>query len=744
MLRIFSTPKKIPANLFSWLFIFLVPLFFWFHNRIYTGPAYLADEIGYLANASFLGGHWVDGASSYHAGYSIFITPVFWLFDRPSEIWRGAMVVNAVLWSGSFFLLHRLLIICCPTLSLGNKLITLFISMLYPTWLTMSGYVFVTSAFVFVFMASMVTLAQWRQGTTISLVPHSLLVGYLYWIHPTGIGVILASGLAVGLIAYQTKSYRDWFVHMLLMVILVFFYKKGVHDYLSIAMTPEGYVAFEHYPSMVAILAKMGNLSFWAACCVRVFGQFFYMIIGTFGLVTYGVAASVHQSLKWISQDGNSAVDLVRLAIAVYLILSLIFVMGIGAIMFSAYDTGQIDEWIFGRYIDHLLMPLLAFGVVALIHLTTLYRVAIVAIIMVILLFTGFLIQLLAVTSGGNNLINTPAFWPQYLQISPNFIQWSLIGLGGVILVGVGGKYVALILMVISFFYSSSAQDYWHKGIQSNYSNPSSLVEMVRQGYPAGSCVAFDPDIPADASLFQKERFNLYKFYFFNYRYQRMTPTVWLNNCDGPLLTYNGLSLAKNTQFRVIARERVSGLFLVAKNNEKKLNVSTAIANAADIIYASWESEYCLLSKWCLAISGPELMRFTEVGKLDGTVLTSAQQAGYLFYGPYQPIRQGSYYLMIRGNFRIEECAVFDITSHSSSVKHGEATLCGNRCEQAIVIPFELASDVEDIEVRLKVTASDFITVSGYQVISAEQYSLSNRAASDKWFCADAAFNPIQ
>ena len=206
MLRIFSTPKKIPANLFSWLFIFLVPLFFWFHNRIYTGPAYLADEIGYLANASFLGGHWVDGASSYHAGYSIFITPVFWLFDRPSEIWRGAMVVNAVLWSGSFFLLHRLLIICCPTLSLGNKLITLFISMLYPTWLTMSGYVFVTSAFVFVFMASMVTLAQWRQGTTISLVPHSLLVGYLYWIHPTGIGVILASGLAVGLIAYQTKS----------------------------------------------------------------------------------------------------------------------------------------------------------------------------------------------------------------------------------------------------------------------------------------------------------------------------------------------------------------------------------------------------------------------------------------------------------------------------------------------------------------------------------------------------------
>lgn len=367
-------------------------------------------------------------------------------------------------------------------------------------------------------------------------------------------------------------------------------------------------------------------------------------------------------------------------------------------------------------------MPLLAFGVVSLIHLTKLDRATTVMMITIVLLFTGFLIQSLIVVDGsGNNLINTPAFLGQYLRIPPNFIHWSLIGLGGIILVGVGGKYVALILMVISFFYSSSAQDYWHKGIQFNYSNPSSLVEMVRQGYPAGSCVAFDPDIPADASLFKKERFNLYKFYFFNYRYQRMTPTVWLNNCDGPLLTYNGLFLAKNTQFRVMARERVSGLFLVVRNNEKKLNISMAITNATDIIYANRKNEYCLLSKWCLAIFGPELMRFTEVGKLDGTVLTSTQQAGYLFYGPYQPIRQGSYYLMIRGNFRIEECAVFDITSHSGSVKHGEATLCGHRCEQAIVIPFELASDVEDIEVRLKVTASDFITVSGYQIISAEQ-----------------------
>ena len=38
------------------------PLAFWQQNRALSGPVFLADEIGYLANATFLSGHLMDGA----------------------------------------------------------------------------------------------------------------------------------------------------------------------------------------------------------------------------------------------------------------------------------------------------------------------------------------------------------------------------------------------------------------------------------------------------------------------------------------------------------------------------------------------------------------------------------------------------------------------------------------------------------------------------------------------------------
>jgi len=747
-----SIQKKFPALLFSWFLILFTPLFFWLHNRVYTGPAYLADEVGYLINAAFLGGYVVDGASSYHLGYAIFIAPVFGLFDTPTAVWQGVMVVNALLWGCSFFLLWQLVKISDPKLSPTHQFIILLISILYPAWLTMSGYAFATSAFVVVFIASMITLARWQQAETRSLIPHTLWVSYLYWIHPTALGVILASFITVLLAARRAKTYRALVIHITLVFILVVFYKKVVHHALGLFMTPQGYLPLEHYPSITGLFLKMGDFSFWIDLLAKIFGQWSYIFIGTFGLAFYAIMMFINQILA-IKFDGcavdntmDNAVDNnARLAIAVYLPLSLLFVMGIGAALFSSADSPRtIDEWIYGRYIDHLSMPLLAFGIVALIHFSKERRLAAAVMSSIVLICTALLIQSLVVAGVANNLVNTPAFWPQYLYISPDFIKWTLVGLGGIGLVALGGKYMALVLMSVSLFYSSSAQDQWHQGILSGYSKPGSLVAIVHQNYSPGSCIAFDPHFPEDASLSQHERFNLYKFYFFNYRYQRMTPSAWLDHCDGPLLTYNASSLAKKgAQFRVVARERSSGLFLVSRRDQTELTIPPAVANAPDISYINRENEYCFLAQWCLTISGSELMRFTVVGQLDDQTLISSQQAGYLFYGPYQPIRQGSYMLMIRGHFKIEDCVVIDIASQSGSVQHAETTLCRQHCDQTIVMPFELAADAEAIEVRLKVTASDFIAVSGYQIISAEGYRLSNPVTGSAGFCADATFNPV-
>ena len=46
----------------AWLVILGAPLAFWLQNRANNGPVFLADEIGYLANATIPSGHLIDGA----------------------------------------------------------------------------------------------------------------------------------------------------------------------------------------------------------------------------------------------------------------------------------------------------------------------------------------------------------------------------------------------------------------------------------------------------------------------------------------------------------------------------------------------------------------------------------------------------------------------------------------------------------------------------------------------------------
>src|SRR4030066_913635 len=81
-------------NRMKWFVIFGAPLIYFMLSLPFTGPAYLSDEIGYLAKAAFLAGYSVDGTSPYHGGYSILLAPLFVLFSESGSIWKGAMFLN--------------------------------------------------------------------------------------------------------------------------------------------------------------------------------------------------------------------------------------------------------------------------------------------------------------------------------------------------------------------------------------------------------------------------------------------------------------------------------------------------------------------------------------------------------------------------------------------------------------------------------------------------------------------------
>ena len=137
-----------------------------------SGPIYLRDEIGYLANAAFLTGHRIDAASSYHAGYSFLITPAF-LFSDPRVVWKGVLTINAALWAANFAMLYAILRRVLPHVQPSRLLTTTIVSALYPTWIVSSGYALATTAFVTVFLASLLALFLWSRDKPLSILPHT-------------------------------------------------------------------------------------------------------------------------------------------------------------------------------------------------------------------------------------------------------------------------------------------------------------------------------------------------------------------------------------------------------------------------------------------------------------------------------------------------------------------------------------------------------------------------------------------
>jgi len=127
------------------------------------------------------------------------------------------------------------------------------------------------------------------------------------------------------------------------------------------------------------------------------------------------------------------------------------------------------------------------------------------------------------------------------------------------------GRRLVVGLMAVSFALSLYHQTVWHHWFLTELSAPSPLVQTIRSTVPRGTCVGFNPSLPAEATLVQATRYRLHSFYLFDYAYRRMSPTEWLTQCNGPYLTYDVPNLHEIGSVQRIAEDAKSGLLLVQK-----------------------------------------------------------------------------------------------------------------------------------------------------------------------------------
>ncbi len=86
-------------------------LHLWLARHI-PGPSVILDEAGYLGNARWLAGQHpvfeMPVSPSYGFGYSLLLVPLQWVTTEPIWLWRGVLVVNAILLSALIPLLAAL------------------------------------------------------------------------------------------------------------------------------------------------------------------------------------------------------------------------------------------------------------------------------------------------------------------------------------------------------------------------------------------------------------------------------------------------------------------------------------------------------------------------------------------------------------------------------------------------------------------------------------------------------------
>ncbi|UOV06581.1 hypothetical protein MUU75_08160 [Pseudoxanthomonas mexicana] len=579
----------------------------------------------------------------------------------------------------------------------------------------MSGYAFSQSAVAFFFILSVWSLFRVDPLRPLTVIPHAILVGLQFWIHPTGAVAPIASLLALALVV-APRPYRLLMLHAVVSLGLVAAYRYGVEPWRVAGMTPGGGDPGLHYPGLGKVAAVVLDVSAWTKLLGSALGQLSYNVIASFGVSVLGAIEILRRwRQRHLASADATATHVPTEVVGIFVLLAPLGCIALTALSTATGTPDRLDHWVYGRYQDAFVLPLLALGLLSQRRRWVMVGVAILVCVVGIWLSHG------VGASGGINRVNISGLWPELFLREGPVSRWLALGAMGVIAFNLLPRYLAWSGALALYCFAATSQIDWHRAILETRSRPSEVVEFVRGNYADG-CVYFDmASLPRDMNpaSAQVERGFLYSFFFFNYRYEKgKEAESWANGpCRGALLTYNAGWKQRHPELSVVGIESDTGLRVFVKEAPAQLRYPVARASASS--GSQWRprmGETCLLSGGCLNSSPGDLARFTRVGKLGETGLLTTGREGYLFFGPYRPLPAGIYELRLRGRANTLEAAYLDVVSDGGRRVLMKEALIARSPDSLGAWRFEVPSDQASVEVRLWVGAGDDLTVAGYSL----------------------------
>lgn len=660
-----------------------------FANLSVYGPMIQADEGSYLASAAAIAGFPNDFASSYHAGYSILIAPAFWLADTPRGIWTAVKAINAVLILIAVLSLWWVAGLLKPEVGHWRRLAAVGLVSFYPMWVVLAGYCFAQIAFVPVFILLFGVYLHSIKGGAIVWMTSGLLAGFLYWIHPMAVAVLIAVLIATGYVAYRRRSFGLFAVLLGTIVGMVLLYQYGVTPWLFDRMTISGVQPNLHYPSISEMVSPLLTLNGIKDILTRTGGLMFYMTIGTIGLLWGGLFKVTHQALRGARSRGSCASWRER-AIAAFLWLSLLGSLGLAALFISSQSGAQrLDHWMYGRYAEGVIAPILLVAALGESYRKALWAVPI-AVACAGLLWMGL------DTYTHIAYFNISSFWQAFLLLDQGLWVWLATGCMLIILAVVIPRRLAILLIAGIFAFSNHLQIRWHDAAAYNAASRWETAVAVRDWYPPGTCVGFDH---SGIDSYSRAVFWFdFGFVLYDYELKRIDVDSWLESCDGPLFSYDMELDDLDPNVHLLAISPHGGPLLWGKG-------PLPSGKTHDI--------------YVLRVDRFDRRRMpSQVGRFDNGVLVTTGNAGFLVYGPYVPVNAGEYRLVVNGAASSVASAWVDVAS--GSIQHAKFPLSETQESETGVLASGLVvldNSVSDLEVRVFVGAEDEVRLEGYELV---------------------------
>ncbi|MCK5829022.1 MAG: hypothetical protein KAH20_01835 [Methylococcales bacterium] len=526
-------------------------------NSSIVGPTIQPDEGSYLAIAAAIAGFPNDFASSFHGGYSIFISLAFFVAETPQIIWGVVRAINATLFASSVLALFLLAKHFSPNCTLREKAVAVGVVSLYPAGVIMAGYSSSQVAFVPVFLFMLLSYLRAIHRERGSWMVLGVISGLLYWIHPTAAAPIIAIICGSFYIASKRNRY-DLFVILLLTIIsMVLLYKEGMNFIVQEHMSISGRSPNYHYPDAMEFLSPLFSLTGIKEVVARITGQIFYFSLGSVGLFWLGLFALTPTLFNEEKPSDNTLLQ--ENAVAIFIWLALVGTMMMTALLFTwKIEAQRLDQWFYGRYVEGVIAPILLAGALNISNQKVLWAIPI-AILCTWVFYSE-------IDSYSHVLrVNIPALWQDYFLHEQEVWGWLVAGVLLVFVVAMVPPSMRIMIVAAVFSFSNYLHIKAHVSSSVDAKNRSEEALAVRGQFAPGTCVGFDY---SGVDSYNKYVFWMdFGFVLYDYQLQRTSYDHWLDSCNGPLFSYSDNVNRQNTDVYLRGTSPAEGPMVWGKRN---------------------------------------------------------------------------------------------------------------------------------------------------------------------------------